>query len=74
MDEVLEVAAGNGDVGKDMLAGLTLGAAQQAYSLEVAGYVGRAHGGGHTLVPTVAQGRVEGLDAAAELDGEYEAL
>ena len=44
--------------------------AEQAYALEVAGYVGGADGGGYTFVPVIAQSGIEGFDAAAELDGD----
>ena len=65
--EVLEVLAGQGDVGEYALAALALGAAQQAHALEIFGYILGGDVGGDSLLPMVAQGGGEGLYAAAEL-------
>ena len=66
--EIFEEAAGSGNVSQNAFAGVSLGAAEQADALEVAGYLFGGHLGWYAFVPLLAQGGRETLYTTAELD------
>ena len=63
------MTASYGYIVKDMLAGLTLGAAKEAHTVKVASNIFGSDSSGYSLAPTIAELGIKGLNTTTKLDG-----